>query len=448
MAFFARYNPSTLAERIDKKPVNQKVPDVKRRTVAGGISMKDVAKHNTRDDCWMIIHGKVYDVTSWIDKHPGGDIIMSYAGMDATDVFDAFHDSRHYVYLPGFFVGDVSDYQVSEILMEHRKMKAELEKQHMFDASPFFYIYKILSNFAILAASIFCTAYFQSTWRVVASAVLLGLFWQQCGWLAHDFLHHQVFKNRRFNKIVGGSIGDIFVGFSVCWWNAKHNLHHATPNIAGYDPDIDTLPILAWSENLIDGDLQKLPPIMLKYQYLFYVPLLCAARLSWALQSVIWAFTRNPSGSAQQFFECSAIVLHYVGYISWMYFLMSWKEALLFLFLSQASSGFLIACAFTLNHNGMVIYESGSQSAIEFNKLQITTGRDVNSAFAAWFMGGLNWQIEHHLFPRIPRHNLYKVQKLIIPFCKKYGIPYHKTDFFSGTIETFRKLYSVASTLK
>jgi fatty acid desaturase/predicted heme/steroid binding protein len=408
--------------------------------------MKEVAKHNSREDCWMIINGKVYDVTSWIDKHPGGEIILSYAGMDATDVFEAFHDNRTNALLPGFYIGECNDYKVSEVLMEHRKMKVELEKQHMFDASPIFYTYKILSNLALLGAGVFCAAYFESSWRVVASAILVALFWQQCGWLAHDFLHHQVFKNRKINHIIGGTIGDVFVGFSICWWNAKHNLHHATPNVAGYDPDIDTLPLLAWSENLIEGDLQKLPPIMLKYQYLFYVPLLSAARLSWAIQSVIWAFTKNPP--KQQFFECSGLFIHYVWYLSLIFFCMTWKEAILFLFLSQSAAGVLLACAFTLNHNGMVIYDSGTQAQLEYNKLQITTGRDVTSSFAAWFMGGLNWQIEHHLFPRIPRHNLYKVQKLVIPFCKKWGIPYHQTNFLSGTVETFQKLYSVSSALK
>jgi len=444
-AFFNRFNPSVLAERVDKKPVNQK--DVKRRTaIAGGISMNDVTKHNSREDCWMIINGKVYDVTTWIDKHPGGDIILSYAGLDATDVFEAFHDSTTLKLLPGFYIGDVIDYKVSEVLMEHRKMKAELEKQHMFDASPFYYTHKLMTNLAILAAGIFCAAYFVSTWRIVASGILLGLFWQQCGWLAHDFLHHQVFKTRKLNHLMGGMIGDLLVGFSVRWWNAKHNLHHATPNIAGYDPDIDTLPLLAWSENLIDGELHKLPPVMLKYQYIFYVPLLCAARLSWALQSAIWAYTKNPP--TQRLLECSAIFLHYIWYFATMYYFMSWKEALLWIYLTQSSGGFFLACAFTLNHNGMVIYDSGTQAALEYNRLQITTGRDVTGSFASWFMGGLNFQIEHHLFPRIPRHNLPKVQRLVIPFCKKYAIPYHQTDFFSGTCETFSKLYSVSSTLE
>jgi len=223
-------------------------------------------------------------------------------------------------------------------------------------------------------------------------------------------------------------------------------LHHATPNIAGYDPDIDTLPLLAWSENLIDGELHKLPPVMLKYQYIFYVPLLCAARLSWALQSAIWAYTKNPP--TQRLLECSAIFLHYIWYFATMYYFMSWKEALLWIYLTQSSGGFFLACAFTLNHNGMVIYDSGTQAALEYNRLQITTGRDVTGSFASWFMGGLNFQIEHHLFPRIPRHNLPKVQRLVIPFCKKYAIPYHQTDFFSGTCETFSKLYSVSSTLE
>jgi fatty acid desaturase len=64
-------------------------------------------------------------------------------------------------------------------------------------------------------------------WGKMAGAIALGWFWQQCGWLAHDFLHHAVVKsNRTINDCFGLLVGNIYLGFSVDWWKNKHNTHH------------------------------------------------------------------------------------------------------------------------------------------------------------------------------------------------------------------------------
>jgi len=368
---------------------------------------------------------------------------MSYAGMDATDIFEAFHDSSSYKLLPSFYIGDVRDYKVSESLLSHRNMKELLKQENLYDASSLYYVYKFLSNVTLLSLSIFVAANYESSWRILISGILMALFWQQCGWLAHDFLHHQVFKTRKWNNYMGYLVGNVFQGFSCCWWKSKHNLHHATPNVAGFDPDIDTMPLLTWSEKLIDGEVDGLPSFLLKYQYIVYVPLLSAARLSWLIQSFLYAKSKAPK--TKQFPEVFWLVVHYTWYLAVMICYMSFTESLLFFLTSQAFTGLFLAAAFSLNHNGMIIYKSGIQGEMDFNKLQVSTGRDVTGAFAGWFMGGLNFQIEHHLFPRVPRHNLPKVQRLVVPACAKYGITYHITDFWVGTKETFAKLYSVSS---
>lgn len=119
----------------------------------------------------------------------------------------------------------------------------------------------------------------------------MALFWQQSAFLAHDFLHHQVFTNRSYNNLGGLFFGNIWQGFSTSWWKAKHNHHHASTNVvhtqAGGDPDIMTMPFLLWSEKIIEGDtedLKDLPKFMVRYQKFFYLPLNAAARISWLLQ--------------------------------------------------------------------------------------------------------------------------------------------------------------------
>ena len=144
----------------------------------------------------------------------------------------------------------------------------------------------------------------------MAAAVLVALFWQQNGWLSHDFLHHQVFKNRFYGDLMGYLVGNVFQGFSVAWWKNKHNTHHAVPNLHASDtsmhngdPDIDTAPVLAWSARI--GKLMHsgsaVGNFCLRYQAFLYFPILFFARVSWLLQSAFYAFCKLSSPWGPQY---------------------------------------------------------------------------------------------------------------------------------------------------
>ena len=233
------------------------------------ITPAEVGKHRTPGDAWMICKGKVYDVSNWMD-HPGGSVIFSHAGDDFTDVFAAFHPSSAIKDLDRFCIGEIDE---SEIVGEeatklaaqksfekgYRDLRIKLISMGMFNADPLYYVFKVLSNVAILAASACCATMSSSFYVQMFGAVLMGLFWQQSGWLAHDFLHYQVFKSRFYGDMMGILVGNIWQGFSVQWWKTKHNTHHAVPNLvasspdaADGDPDIDTMPILAWSVHMAE----------------------------------------------------------------------------------------------------------------------------------------------------------------------------------------------------
>lgn len=441
-SFFGKFNPDGMAQRI----VNAKEkPIVARKVFEEGVTVEEVAKHNKKDDCWLIYEDRAYDLSGWVDRHPGGDVLLSYAGRDATDIFEAFHDNSTKELLQKFYIGKVNDLKLTEAIKAHRALYKKFEEQNMFEASYGYYIYKFLSTVSILATGVWICANYSSTWRVVLGGFLVGLFWQQCGWLSHDFLHHQVFKNREYNNLAGYLIGNVFQGFSVSWWKAKHNLHHACPNVAGFDPDIDTMPFLAWSEKLFEGELEGLPHFLIKYQYIMYWPIICGARLSWLIQSNLYARFQAPE--KRRTIEFNTLMVHYIWYASVLLFTMnSISEALLFFVVSQATTGVLLATAFSLGHNGMTIYQKGAFASMDFNRLQVQTGRDVSGpSIVHWYMGGLDKQIEHHLYPKIPRHNLDYVQSLVVPLCAKFGIVHHTTNFWDGTKETIARLNDVAS---
>eukprot|EP01031_Cornospumella_fuschlensis_P040060 gene40060-48815_t len=228
------------------------------------ISWEELSKHRTPNDAWLAYRGKVYDVSNW-EEHPGGSVIFTHAGDDCTDIFAAFHPGSALKELEKYEIGELDETikpsKESTVVLKtqkqkdfekaYRELRAKMVTMGLFNASKTYYAWKVCSNLLILAASVYCAVSTDSLAVNMVGAVLLGLFWQQCGWLAHDFLHHQVFKQRFWGDVAGLIIGDLFQGFSVTWWKSKHNSHHAVPNLHAStpeacdgDPDIDTMPIL------------------------------------------------------------------------------------------------------------------------------------------------------------------------------------------------------------
>lgn len=435
------------------------------------ISVEELSKHRTMDDAWMSYKGKVYDVSRWYD-HPGGSVIFTHAGDDCTDIFAAFHPPSAFTDLAKFEIGVLDE----SIVTNANKLKPEKQKQFeqayrdlrtkmiqmgLFNASPLYYTYKITSNLLLLAASIYLVVNFESFWVHFLAANLLGLFWQQCGWLAHDFLHHQVFKTRKYGDFVGLIVGDLFQGFSVHWWKTKHNSHHAVPNLLASvpgacdgDPDIDTMPILAWTlkmaETARDSSFGR---FMIKNQAIFYFPVLLLARLSWAHQSWVYVWggfgqhtvagaridrERIQYPTQEKFF----LALHYICLLYIMSY-MTFSHAIMYFLVAQTSCGLFLATVFGLGHNGMAVYPAEERP--DFWKLQVTTSRNITGSwFAHWFCGGLDYQVEHHLFPSLPRHSLPKAHELVTQFCKDHNVTYHEADLIVGNQEILSHLGKVS----
>lgn len=304
------------------------------------------------------------------------------------------------------------------------------------------------------------------SWLSVAfSAAIFGLFFQQSGWLAHDYLHHQVYDNRFFNECIGFITGNLSQGFSISWWKNKHNSHHAVPNLHESsadahdgDPDIDTMPLLAWSMTMAKhAENSKVGTWMIKHQAIMYFPILTVARISWVLQSFFHVFDSLPISNiwadkkshfvqfpkSEMFF----LTLHYVWYfyaMSFAYSACGVLGAIMWTALNNGLCGIFLALVFGLGHNGMSTYDADKRP--DFWKLQVTTTRNITSNwFNDWFCGGLQYQVDHHLFPMIPRHNLGKVNKRVTQFCKDNGVTYHKTGLMEGTWEVLAHLKEVSN---
>lgn len=407
-----------------------------------------MAAHDKQDDCWLVVRNKVYDVSSFTKDHPGGPVILAFAGRDATDVFSNFHGSSTWNLLKKFEIGEYQQEEPTpELLKDFRELRSSMVRNRLFESNKLYYAYKLLSTFSLLIASWTIVAWSTSLLALLTSAFFLALFFQQTGWLAHDFLHHQVFKSRSLNHWIGGYfLGNVAMGFSDSWWTSKHNLHHAAPNECDesyhpVDPDIDTIPILAWSLEMLATVESKTVRSFLRWQQIFFFPVLLFARFSWLHSSWLHALY-SPMSSEKRTLETGFLSLHYVWVFGLAFAYLPVGKAILWIMAAEIISGFFLGIVFVQSHNAMEIYAEPK----DFYSAQIISTRDIQSSlFNDWFTGGLNRQIEHHLFPNLPRHNLKYITKPVRDLCTKHGLEFEDVSMVTGTSLVMQRLAEVAA---
>lgn len=461
--------------------VGNKLSGTDEKETVSKYSWEEVKKHITPEDAWVVYNNRVYDVSNWYD-HPGGAVIFTHAGDDMTDIFAAFHAQGSQAMMKKFYIGDLIPETTGKTQRQvdferaYRDLRAKLVMMGMFNSNKWFYVYKCSFNMSMWATACAMVYFSDNVLVHIASSLLLGLFFQQCGWLAHDFLHHQVFKYRKYGDLAGIFWGNLMQGYSMQWWKNKHNGHHAVPNLHNStaesqdgDPDIDTMPLLAWSlkqaqsfrELRADGKDSAFVKLAIKYQAFTYFPILLLARLSWLNESFKTAYglggsTANAKVELERkglqfpILEKLGIFCHYV----WMAMLCSGfgrfsvVYSLAYFFTATCSCGLFLALVFGLGHNGMATYDAETRP--DFWKLQVTTTRNITGGsgfpqiFVDWFCGGLQYQVDHHLFPMMPRHNLAKTHSLVKSFCKEWQVGYHEADLVVGNLEVLQHLSKVS----
>lgn len=442
-------------------------------------TVAEVAGHNTEQDWLATAFGKVYDLSEFYNAHPGGKTVLKpYKGADFTDAFNAFHPKHAYNLLDSLQVGVLTDQaRATAFEKDVRALRGQMVKEGLFKSSKLYYAWKIFEHLGLIVGSVITLSYATTAtgevhWPLtLLAAAMMASAWLQAGWLAHDLQHHQVFTDRRINHMLTMLCGSFTSGYAVMWWVAKHVLHHAVPNVEATmikrtdeegntrmhslhdgDGDIDTMPFLAWSKRMALTDPgSKWVPI----QGWIYFPLLCIARLSWLQQSIAFAFNLSTgwvdskddvNSMKYPTLQRAALAGHWAWYLGAMLLYCSPAQALAYFLISQCGCSLLLAIAFGVGHNGMATYTY--DNAPGWGELQCTTTRDVqDSWFVAWLMGGLQFQLEHHLFPMVPRHHLPRVKELIVPLCAKHGVRYHSTGLVEGTVEVLQHLQHVSNEL-
>ncbi|MBG0857780.1 acyl-CoA desaturase [Streptomyces spinoverrucosus] len=281
-----------------------------------------------------------------------------------------------------------------------------------------------------------------NSWSQLIVAAFLAVVFGQLGLAAHDLAHRQVFTRRRPSEAGGLLVANLLLGMSYGWWMNKHTRHHANPNHETKDPDVSP-DILVWSQRQA-RKAKGLPRFIGKHQAALFFPLLTLEGLNLSFASfkaLRKASMKRPA------LEGTLLVVHFVVYFGALFTVLSPAKALAFIAVHQGLFGIYLGSVFAPNHKGMPMIEEGTR--LDFLRRQVLTSRNVRGgALIDAFMGGLNYQIEHHLFPSMPTPALGGAQVITERYCAELGIPYHQTGLLASHREAMRHLRSVGEPLR
>nr|WP_235481120.1 acyl-CoA desaturase [Agromyces sp. Leaf222] len=277
-----------------------------------------------------------------------------------------------------------------------------------------------------------------SWWQMFTAAVFAFLF-TQTAFLGHDAAHRQIFRSGRWNDWTSLILGDLFVGMSYGWWQHKHTRHHANPNRIGVDPDID-LPVIAFTPAQAAERRPALLRWTMAHQGAFFYPILLLEGLSLHASSVHRVFQREHV--ARRPIEIVFLVVRIVGYLTLVFLVLSPDRAVVFLAIQLGLFGFYMGVSFAPNHKGMPLVPADMK--LDFLRRQVLMSRNIRGNRVLDFaMGGLNYQIEHHLFPSMPRPHLRRAAPLVAQYLREHEVPYAQTTLWRSYVIVFRYINRV-----
>jgi fatty acid desaturase len=324
---------------------------------------------------------------------------------------------------------------------EYAQLSRLIRQAGLMKRRPGYYVWKITATFALLAAGWTTFVLVGDSWWTLAVAVFLAVMFTQVGFLGHDAGHRQIFGSRKANYVIGILQGNLGIGLSYGWWVDKHNRHHAHPNTEGADPDI-TMATLAFSENQSISRTRAggwASRTLLRYQAYLFFPLLLLEAIYLHIAS-IKAVTSRASRHGPA--ETALLIIHVISYLAIVFLVLSPVKAVVFILVQQGLFGLYLGCSFAPNHKGMAILPAGDKT--DFLRRQVLTSRNVRGGWLVDFaLGGLNYQIEHHLFPSMPRPNLRRSQALVAAFCRQQGVPYCESSLIGSYLQAMQHLHAV-----
>lgn len=442
-------------------------------------TLEDVSLHSSPTDCWLVIWGKVYDVTRWIPNHPGGSLIYVKAGQDCTQLFDSYHPLYVRKMLSKYCIGELAptvgedkfktahlEYKdaASEdfYLVMKQRVEAYFKKNKI---NPRTHSHMMIKSLVILVGYFACyyLAFFWSSsfFLSLAFALGMGFFAAEVGVsIQHDGNHGAYTSWCGFGYIMGASLD--LVGASSFMWRQQHVVgHHSFTNVDNYDPDI----------RVKDPDIRRVVDTQPRQWYHSYQHVYLAALYGLlALKSIFLDdFNAYFSGSIGPvklakltpvefsiLFGGKALYAFYMFVLPSLYCVHSAGTFLSLYVASQLITGWMLAFLFQVAHvvddvEFPTPEESDGKLKVKggWAAMQVATTTDFSAQSLFWshVSGGLNNQIEHHLFPGVCHLYYPAIQPIVKETCKEFDVPYVAyPSFWAALVAHFAHLKKVGIT--
>jgi fatty acid desaturase len=258
-------------------------------------------------------------------------------------------------------------------------------------------------------------------------AVVFGVLFTQVAFLGHDAAHRQVFTSGKRNEVLGRILANLLVGLSYGWWLNKHGKHHANPNKVGKDGDLKPGAIVFVAEDA--RELTGIKAWFIARQHYLFFPLLTLAGLDLHINAIKAVAGGEPV--KHRMLEGAMLAVRLIGFPLIVVAAIGPWWGLAFLAVQVAVFGVHMGGSFAPNHKGMPIVPP--TLTIDFLRRQTLMSRNISGGpLVAVGMGGLNYQIEHHLFPTMPSVNLGKARPIVKEYCERNGVTYTETTLIGS----------------
>lgn len=302
------------------------------------------------------------------------------------------------------------------------ELKRRIQAAGLLEKQPAYHLAKLGLVLAVHVAGWYLAAV-ASTWiGLVGAAVVLAYATVQSGMVMHDAGHQSCFRRREANEALCLLCGNLLIGISAGWWVQEHNRHHNDPNRDEVDPDIG-VPHLAFSA----AQLARKHPWLRRgiglLQAWLFLPLLTLQSIYLRAGAYAYLATHR---TRRHRLEIALLSAHWLGYFGLAFELMGVRNGLIFIALHQALWGFYAGTVFGAGHKGLPLL--APEERLDYLTRQLSVTRNLRPGRLAdlWY-GGLNFQIEHHLFPVISRSRFHQVREVVREFCREQGLDYRET---------------------
>jgi fatty acid desaturase len=314
----------------------------------------------------------------------------------------------------------------------YRALVTDVLDAGLFKRTYFRYALLALAALLGLASSLYLVTVLESVWAQLLNGVWFACWSMQFAMLAHDLSHGEVFVSNRKNHITALFIWSVVAGLSERYWYKKHSSHHDSPNHDGHDPDVDIPFVLDHSQ------IKNHSPFLIKYLFpyqhiLFWVTLPLV--YVWIIQTSLSHLITQMN--ARAFLELLLITAHYIALVSFVFLLATPLSGIAFMAGYFIAGGAYMGIAFAPNHKSEeVIVKDAPYSWV----YQISSTRNIfPSRLTSFMLGGLNFQIEHHLFPTMSRYQYFRAQQVVKAFCVREQMTYSETTW----LQTMRDIHAI-----